>query len=114
MFDEEDFKDEAFKDKTMKIHTEISLTLSKHLKNQEAWHDRETGRQYFLAQIQEAWKVLDSLDICLEKDYFEAYLEQHAILWQLLEELGLAILIAERISRQFGEHCFFTKLSVLH
>ena len=116
MFYEEEFKSEAFKDQTVKIHTEVSLSLSKYLKNQNACRHVKTGDQCFLEKeaAKEALKVLDDLDIFLEKGYLEAYLEQHAILWRLLEELELSVLIGESIAKQFGKNCFFIALSLEH
>ncbi len=116
MLYEEEFKDETFKEKAMKIHTEVSLGVSEHLKNQAAWRHRKTDDQCFLAKeaAKEALNVIDSLDICLEKSYFKAYLKQHAILWRLLEELELCVLIGERIAGQFGEYCFFIRPNLEH
>ena len=109
MLDEEDFKNEAFKDQTMKIHTEVSLAISTRLKNQEAWHHGKTDDQHFFIKerCREGLAALDCLDILLEHGGFEAYLEQHAILWRLLEELDLVLLIRKKIAQKFGKNCFF-------
>jgi hypothetical protein len=100
----EDFRSEAYKEEMMKIHTLVSLTLSRHLNSRVDRVHRETDDQRWLSEqgVQEALKLLDQLDWFLEKGPLNSYLEQHALLWALLEELGLTPGLEEAIKRQFG------------
>ncbi len=109
MLYKEDFESQAFKNQAQKIHAEVLLILSAHLKSEKAWCHRKTGDQSWLLtqEVKDALKVLRSLDACLKKGNLDIYLEQHAILWGLLEELELVLLAREKIAKQFGKDCFF-------
>ena len=100
----EDFCSEAYKEEMMKIHSLVSVALSRHLSSRVDRVHRETDDQRWLSEqgVQEALKLLDQLDWFLEKGPLKAYLEQHALLWALLEELGLTPGLEEAIKRQFG------------
>ena len=100
----EDFRSSAYKEETMKIHTLVSLALSRHLSSRMDRVHRETDDQRWLTEqgVQEALTLVDQLDWFLEKGPLEDYLEQHALLWELLEELGLAPGLEEAIKHQFG------------
>ncbi len=100
----EDFCSEAYKEEMMKIHSLVSVALSRHLSSRVDRVHRETDDQRWLTEqgVQEALKVLDNLDWFLEKGPLKKYLEQHALLWGLLEELGLAPGLEEAIKHRFG------------
>ncbi len=100
----EDFGNEQYKDQMMEIHGLVSVQVSRHLSDQEDRVHRETDDQRWLTEqgSQEALKVLDQLDWFLEKDQWKSYLVQHALLWKLLQELGLAPMLEETIRHRWG------------
>jgi hypothetical protein len=100
----EEFQSAAYKEETMKIHTLVSLALSRHLSSRVERAHRETDDQRWLTEqgVQEALKVLDQLDWFLEKGPLKDYLEQQVLLWNLVEELGLAANLEEAIKHRFG------------
>ncbi len=103
------FKDEVYKEKIMKIHTLVSLSLFKYRKNPDAWYHLLNGDQRWLDKnrAKDALKILDCLDFFLDHGMLDAYLEQFEMLWPLLNESKVGPLIYDKIAREFGSDCFF-------
>ncbi len=116
MLCKEDFNNQTYKDTIMEIHTLVSLTLFRYRKKRQAWYHLQNGDQRWLdkERAKEALSVLDALDFYLDQGRLEDYLEQLERLWTLLNESQVGSLIYDKISKQFGEDCFFIVLEVQH
>lgn len=114
MLTTEYFKDQAYKDTIMEIHTLVSLTLFRYRKNRQAWYHLQNGDQRWLDKegTKKALSVLDALDFYLDHGRLDDYLEQLEKLWALLNELQVGSVIYDKIVKQFGGDCFFIKLEI--
>ena len=103
------FKDEAYKDRIMEIHTLVSLTLSQCRRKRHAWYHLQNEDERWLDKnrSKDALRILDCLDFFLDKGMLDAYQEQFEVLWPLLNESKVGPLIHQKIALEFGADCFF-------